>query len=327
MPAILPFAPTNRLARRQLLQIAGMSLAGISVRGVADSLSAAHSAETQTSKDGWIDAHVHVWTPDTQRYRLSEGYTREQMSPPSFTPEELLSHARPCGVARIVLIQMSFYGFNNSYMLDTIRGYPGVFSGVAVIDEAAPGAPDEMRRLKQLGVRGFRIAPRNRPVESWLDSGGFAEMWKCGAEEGLAMCHLINPDSLAAVDRMCAKHPDTPVVIDHFARIGVDGEIRESDLAALCKLARHRHTAVKVSAFYALGEKMPPYADLARMTRRLLDAFGPERLMWATDCPFQVQPGHTYRQSIELVRDRLDFLSEGDRQWLLKKTAERVFFS
>jgi hypothetical protein len=37
--------------------------------------------------------------------------------------------------------------------------------------------------------------------------------------------------------------------------------------------------------------------------------------------------GHTYRDSIELVRTRLDFLSPTDREWLLGKTAERVFFS
>jgi hypothetical protein len=49
--------------------------------------------------------------------------------------------------------------------------------------------------------------------------------------------------------------------------------------------------------------------------------------MWATDCPFQVQNGHTYRDSIELVRSRLGFLSSDDRAWLLRKTAERVFFS
>jgi hypothetical protein len=49
--------------------------------------------------------------------------------------------------------------------------------------------------------------------------------------------------------------------------------------------------------------------------------------MWASDCPFQVENGHTYRDSIELVRSRLDFLTASDRDWLLKGTAERVFFS
>jgi predicted TIM-barrel fold metal-dependent hydrolase len=116
-------------------------------------------------------------------------------------------------------------------------------------------------------------------------------------------------------------------VIDHFARIGVDGTIRDRDLAALCRLARHPKTFVKLSAFYALGAKKSPYLDLVPMIRRLLDAFGPERLMWATDCPYQVQEDHTYADSIALVRDRLEDLSEGDRQWLLRKTAEKVFFS
>jgi predicted TIM-barrel fold metal-dependent hydrolase len=117
------------------------------------------------------------------------------------------------------------------------------------------------------------------------------------------------------------------VVIDHFARIGEDGQVRDADVQQLCDLARNKHAYVKVSAFYALGEKKAPYTDLVPMIRRLLDAYGPERLMWATDCPYQVQEGHTYEDSIALIRDRLDFLSAGDREWLLRKTAERVFFS
>ena len=152
-------------------------------------------------------------------------------------------------------------------------------------------------------------------------------MWRTGADENLAICHLVNPDSLAAIDRMCGKFPHTPVVIDHFARIGVDGVLRDNDIKQLCRLARHRHTFVKLSAFYALGKKQPPYLDLVPMIRRLLDVFGPERLMWATDCPYQVQGGQTYEDSISLIRDRIDFLSDGDRAWILRKTAERLFFS
>jgi predicted TIM-barrel fold metal-dependent hydrolase len=61
------------------------------------------------------------------------------------------------------------------------------------------------------------------------------------------------------------------------------------------------------------------------LIRRILDAYGPERLMWASDCPYQVD-SETYDDSIALVRDRLDFLSAGDKEWLLKKTAERTYF-
>jgi predicted TIM-barrel fold metal-dependent hydrolase len=175
-------------------------------------------------------------------------------------------------------------------------------------------------------VRGFRIHPGAQAVDRWISSLGMAAMWKIGAAERLAMCALINPEALPAIDRMCEKFPDTPVVIDHFARIGRDGTIRDSEVAQLCRLARHQQAHVKISAFYALGKKTSPYLDLAPMIRSLLNSFGPQRLMWATDCPFQVQAGHTYHDSIELVRTRLDFLSADDRQWLLRKAAERVFF-
>jgi predicted TIM-barrel fold metal-dependent hydrolase len=61
----------------------------------------------------YIDAHVHVWTPDVQHYPLAAGYKPADMKPPSFTPEELFRHCKPAGVERINLTQMSFYGFEN----------------------------------------------------------------------------------------------------------------------------------------------------------------------------------------------------------------------
>ena len=107
------------------------------------------------AKSGWIDAHVHVWTPETVTYPLAEGFKPEQMQPKSFTPEELLKHARPCGVGRIVLIQMSYYRYDNSYMIDTMRRFPGVFSGVGIVNEEAARPQDEMRRF---GVSEGQIA-------------------------------------------------------------------------------------------------------------------------------------------------------------------------
>src|SRR5581483_10476837 len=196
---------------------------------------------------------------------------------------------------------------------------------VGIVDHQASQPQNAMRSLARRGVRGFRIRPAGQPT-TWLDAPGMVEMWRCGADERLAMCPLIDPDALPSIDRMCRRFPQTPVVIDHLSRIGADGQIRDDDVRALCDLARHKNVHVKVSAFYALGQKRYPYLDLAPFIRRVYEAYGPERLMWATDCPFQLLNGNTYAGSLELVRDRLDFLSAADREWLLRKTAERVFF-
>jgi len=314
--------PNARAVATSRRRFIATTLALASAAGMPRPMIAADANQT----DGWIDAHTHVWTSDTASYPLAAGYRRDEMRPASFTLDEFFQHARPAGVTRAVLIQMSFYGFDQRYLLDELAASEGSCAGVAVIDDDGQDPAAEMRRLQTSGVRGFRIYPRNRPVANWLDGPGMAAMWRCAADADLAICPLINPDALPALDAMCERHPGTTVVVDHFARIGVDGNFRDRDIDQLCRLARHQRTHVKVSAYYALGRKQPPYDDLAPLIRRVFDAYGPKRLMWASDCPFQIV-GQSYNDSIGLIRDRLDFLAAADKEWLLRKTAERVFFT
>jgi predicted TIM-barrel fold metal-dependent hydrolase len=277
----------------------------------------------------FIDAHVHVWTPDTAHYPLAPGSKRENMVPRSFTPEDLFKHTRPSGVNRINLIQMSFYGFDNRYMLDMMDLHQDVFSGTAVIDPLQKEPDRQMGDLVKRRVRAFRIHPRlsQLPAARWLQPAGYALMFAAGAKTNQAMSCLIDADGLPELDRMCRKFPDTPVIIDHLCRIGVSGTVVDRDVQALCAMAVHKRVLVKVGAFYALGSKKPPYQDLAPMIERVVKAFGPRRCMWESDCPFQVADGHNYRDSIELVRTRLKFLSNDDRDWLLRRTAEDFFFN
>ena len=197
------------------------------------------------------------------------------MRPPSFTPGELLEQAQPCGVGRVVLIQMSYYGFDNRYMVSSMLQYAGTFSGVAVVDDHASDLQEMTGRLKEAGVRGFRIHPGRDEPAPWLADEAMAAIWNLGAKENMAMCALVNPEALEPLDKMCERYADTTLVIDHFARIGMDGTIRDADVDKLCRLARHNNVYVKVSAFYALGKKRPPYLDLGPMIRRLVDAYGP----------------------------------------------------
>lgn len=317
--------PADQLLSRRAL-LAG-SLATAAAISHARSLSAQKLDDASETGDGYVDAHVHVWTPDTQHYPLAEGYKPADMKPASFTPEQLFQHTRPAGVKRVVLIQMSYYRYDNRYMLETIARFPGVFRGVAIVDETSERPQDAMRRLKEQGVRGFRIHPGKMPADTWFDQPGMQAMWKCAAEENLAICPLINPEVLPALEKMCRRYSATRVVIDHMARIGMHGAIQANDLDHLVALASFPNVYVKISAFYALGKKQPPYTDLSPMIERLVGAFGPGRLMWASDSPFQVQGDNTYRASLELVRDRLAFLSADDKDRLLRRTANEVFFT
>jgi predicted TIM-barrel fold metal-dependent hydrolase len=275
----------------------------------------------------YIDAHSHIWTADVAHYPLAKGFAPADMKPRSFTAEELLAQCRPAGVGRVNLIQMSYYEFDNRYMLDMIKLYPDRFVGTAIIDPLGVDPGAAMRALLPAGVRAFRITPGYSKVapDRWLEPPGYSAMFATAVKTGQAISCLLNPSEFAEVDRMCRQFPETTVIIDHFGRVGINGTIDPSELDALCALAKHPRVLVKVGAFYALGKKTPPYRDLGPMIQRVLQAFGPSRCMWESDCPFQVDHDR-YGDSIALIRDRLDFLTKDDRDWLLHRTAEQMLF-
>jgi predicted TIM-barrel fold metal-dependent hydrolase len=321
------FLSEPRLLHRRNFLKHGVVLVGASALLAARS-SQADSSSTRSRGDksgNFIDVHVHVWTNDVKRYPLAPGVTLSDMRPATFLPEDILGHARPSGVNRIVLIQMSYYKFDNSYMLHVIRRSPGVFRGVAVIDKDGSHPDLLMRELKKRGVRGFRIVAGGTRGAPSFQGEGFDKMFRCASEERLAMCTLIDPDALPALAKQCERFPDMPVAIDHLAHVGAQGRILESEVQALCAMAKYPQVYIKVSAFYALGLKRPPHEDLAPLIRRVHEAYGPQRMMWGSDCPYQVMK-ETYEDGISLIRDHLSFLSAEDKEWILRKTAESVFF-
>jgi predicted TIM-barrel fold metal-dependent hydrolase len=62
------------------------------------------------------------------------------------------------------------------------------------------------------------------------------------------------------------------------------------------------------------------------MIKRLLECYGPARLMWGSDSPYQIVEPNTYGDSVKLITEKCDFLSAADREQLLRGTAEKVFF-
>ncbi len=309
---------TVRISRRESLVAAAGALAATAVSPIP-----ALAAEDKTHP--WVDAHSHIWSTDLKKYPLRNNQTVEALQPRSFTDDELMAIAQPEGVGRVVLIQHHpHHGFDNSYLIDTWKKHPDRFRIVGQIDDTQPQVDRQMKEMLKTGVTGFRIGPRSDRA-NWLDGEGMKLMWTTAAETRQCMCCLIGPDNLPEVKNWCQKFPDTPVVIDHFARIGDDGEIREDDVGTLGSFASHPLVRVKISAYYAFGRKQPPHHELVPMIKRLFETFGPDRLMWASDCPYQLTAPSSYASSIALIRDHIDFVTADDRRKLLRTTAESTF--
>jgi predicted TIM-barrel fold metal-dependent hydrolase len=190
---------------------------------------------------------------------------------------------------------------------------------------------DHLRQLKAQGVRGLRIGPNRyadrtlvKDPANWLNAQAMHNLWVQAAEHDLILCTLLNAEQVPTLEPMLNQFPKARIAIDHFGHCTAE---RPGELQSLLKFARFKGVHVKASGFYKFGDRKAPYDDLAPTIRQVVEAFGPERVLWGSDCPYQVQSENNYRDAVALIENGLDFLKPSDRSAILRDNSKRLFFS
>jgi predicted TIM-barrel fold metal-dependent hydrolase len=264
-----------------------------------------------------LDPHVHVWQHDP-KYPFAEG---ARVPERDATPEMLLELMKANGVNKTVLIQVIHYRYDNSYVADVLRRYPTTFQAVCRVDPLDAAAPDHLTRLTAQGFRGVRLSPGGNASGDWIRGPLMLPLWKRCYELKVPMTVLAAITRMPDVGLLLEKLPDLMVVIDHMADCPVD---QPAELEKLIALKRYPKVFVKISHTWSLSKQAYPWLDAQEHVKRLHQAFGPQRLMWATDWP--VSESHaTYAQTLSVVRDDMKFLNADDLRWMLSKTIERVW--
>jgi predicted TIM-barrel fold metal-dependent hydrolase len=226
-------------------------------------------------RPGAIDTHAHVFTSALPivpgaRYRPS-GDAR---------PDQFLRLLDSHGIAAGLLVQPSFLGTDNEYMLQAIAAAPDRWRGVAVI------APDTdvatLLELHRRGVIGIRLnllgapppALRHEPWRACLKRvatlGLFVEVHAEGEQ-----WQAVLPPLLEAGVR---------IVIDHIGRPGSNDAASCPGWATVLRVVGEPSVWVKLSAPYRFK------AHAGRAVRHLLDLAGPDRVVWGSDWPFTQHP-------------------------------------
>lgn len=264
-----------------------------------------------------IDSHVHVWKHATE-FPFAPG-----AKPPAFdiTAEDLLGLMTANGVSRTVLIQVIHYRWDNRYLMDVLRRYPGKFHGVCRVNPEDPAAPDHLSELTESGCRGVRLSPDASAKGDWIRGHLMQPLWRRCAELKVPMTLLLPASRLPDTAVWIEKNPDLDVVIDHMADVPAQDS---KQLEVVLKMARYPRVYMKISHMWSLSHQPFPYPDLTEQIIRLRDSFGANRLMWGTDWPI-LQERLSYSQRVLLYRNHLGFLSSAEREEILYKTVQRVW--
>ncbi|NKB65439.1 MAG: amidohydrolase family protein [Candidatus Latescibacteria bacterium] len=268
-----------------------------------------------------IDTHLHIWSEDAQRYPFAEGRSGGAGGSVEFLNETMAA----AGVDKAVIVQPIHYLFDNSYVADSLRRFPGRFAAIGLVDPKAPDAPDQLEKLvRQDGFGGLRIHSSRLDHPSQWAAADQDPLWR--RSEELGTCFIVHGPAanLPHLEPIIGRFPQVPVVLDHIGGAPTDEEPPYPLLSHVLDLARFPNVYVKLTPQAHKSSEAFPHADTFAAFQRIYDAFGPERLMWGTNFPGVVK-GVGYGPALEMFRDHVGFLTADDKEWLFHRTAERVW--
>jgi L-fuconolactonase len=230
-----------------------------------------------------IDAQVHIWPAETSARPWAPG-GRAYAHRPSFTETDLLAEMDAAGVGRAVLVPPGWEGDRNDYALAAARAHPDRLAVMIRLDVTRPlGEAALTAAVTEPGVLGVRLTFTRGPARSWLSDGTADWLWPMLAARRVPLA-LYASGALPAVRRIALAHPDLPILLDHAGLpLGVTGPDRDAALASACELAALPNIAVKASSLPSYATDDYPFRSLHEPIRRLVDAFGPERVIWGSD--------------------------------------------
>lgn len=244
------------------------------------------------------------------------------------TFDEMAAAMNRAGVAAALLVTPGgIYGNDNSYAFDAAREMPDRFAVVARLDHRDERVSSRIRELAETsGCVGIRLVVFTRDqVRDW-EEGRMLPLLSAAAENGLPVC-IYPPLRLATVPAVIRRLPGLRLIIDH---LGVrqppllpPDEDGLAELPALLALADCADLYVKVTGLHELSRRPPPFADLADALRRVVGAFGADRLMWGSDWTRDTDRV-SYRDTVAYVVEG-SALSEAERKLLLGGTLRKVF--
>ena len=203
-------------------------------------------------------------------------------TPPEASVAQLRAlRAQLGGVQRNVLVQPSFYGFDNSCLLDAIAGLGNSVRGIAVVPQNVPDA--ELKRLAGMRVVGVRL---NFATAGIRDPKAAAEALTGFAPRFVPLgWHIQVNTELPVIDAIAPTVAGlkVPVVFDHFGEAVAAEGMKQKGFGALVELVRAGNTYVKLSAPYNLS-KLPDYSDVTPLARALIAARA-DRMLWGTNWP------------------------------------------
>ena len=271
-----------------------------------------------------IDAHHHLWRYTPQEYGwISSGM---EVLRRDFLPGDLKPLLDGAGIEGAIAVQARQTLTETKWLLALAEEHAWMRGVVGWAPIAAPEFPAVLAELRQNSkLKGLRHVIQDEPDDDFILGEAFNSGIRALRGTGLVYDILIYARHLPQAIRFVDRHPEQLFVLDHCAKPRIAQGKIEPWRTQMRELARRPLVCSKLSGLVTEAdwqrwtpEMLQPYFDV------VLEAFGPERLLFGSDWPVALLAS-SYERWVKTVETWMAALTEDERAAICGGTAARVY--
>ncbi|MEQ6900326.1 amidohydrolase family protein [Nocardioides sp. YIM 152588] len=258
-----------------------------------------------------IDAQIHLWAgPDAPPH-----HTRAP-----FTIDDALAAMNEAGIDRAVNCPAVWDADANAYAALAATDHPDRFATMAWFP-LGPGGDRSLveSAMSAPGAVGLRFLLVDPADVARAADGGLDWLWRAADDRELPVALMVLPDDLPVIGTLAARFPRMRLTVDHLGALPwLRLPEAMAHLAALLDLARHPNVAVKATGIPGMATDPFPFPSTHDTLRRVVDAYGPDRVFWGTDI---TRMPCTWAECVTAFTEHLPWLTGRDLELVMGDAA------
>ncbi|MEV6416235.1 amidohydrolase family protein [Kribbella sp. NPDC051718] len=276
---------------------------------------------------GRVDAHHHIWDLSVREQTWMVGPELDPVRR-NYSIDDLAPLAAEAGVTSTVLVQTVGVAAETPEFLKVAASNDLVAGVVGWVDLTAADVADALAELKQRPdgewLKGIRHQVHDEPDERWLCRDDVRAGLTAVADAGLVYDLLTKTPHLPAALKTVRALPQLSFVVDHISKPVIGGDL-EPWACGIRALAAEPNVTCKLSGMVTEASwtdwkvsDLQPYVDV------VLDAFGPDRVMFGSDWPVCILAA-SYAEVVQAAEDLTSTLTTTERNAIFGATARRTY--
>ncbi|KMK65166.1 amidohydrolase [Puniceibacterium sp. IMCC21224] len=275
----------------------------------------------------YIDIHPHIISGDQTKYPPSPlfGKQSDWSKERPLEVQGLLDAMNAAGVGKAAIVHSSTcYGYDNSYVCDSVLQHPDRLTAVGSVDLKAPDATQQIKAWMKRGLTGLRLFTGGSTKAfdtSDLDDPASFPAWDLAGQEGLSICIQTGPVGLAQIAGLAKRFPKVNIILDHLSRPVVEDGPPYNSAVSLWAMSAFDNIYMKITP-RTTDLAVKGSADPTSLFTKLVETFGAERLAWGSNYP---SSDGELMDNLDVARQQMSFLPEAVQRQIFAGTAQKLY--